>query len=217
MNYCFNCGARISNKDQKFCIECGTDLRPREEKHADFKKGYRKKYSPKKGESYIEYLNRIDSPLKDVEAASKIKIEDESRKYTGRIRKDKEEYHYPDDTLDSDDMDTINNLKNLFDDMDSDSDEDRNQKEIITNGYFGEPALSTEGNFIVEGMYGRPKYYIDGDIIREKNQFGKPAYRIDGNYIREGMYGKPKYYIDGDLIKENNQFGKVVGRRKKVF
>ena len=69
MNYCFNCGARISNKDQKFCIECGTDLRPREEKHADFKKGYRKKYSPKKGESYIEYLNRIDSPLKDVEAA----------------------------------------------------------------------------------------------------------------------------------------------------
>ena len=80
---------------------------------------------------------------------------------------------------------------------------------------FGKPSVSTEGNFIVEGMYGRPKYYIDGDIIRENNQFGRPAYRIDGNYIREGMYGRPKYYIDGDLIKENNQFGRVVGRRKK--
>ena len=69
---------------------------------------------------------------------------------------------------------------------------------------FGKPSVSTG-----------PKYYIDGDIIRENNQFGRPAYRIDGNYIREGMYGRPKYYIDGDLIRENNQFGRVVGRRKK--
>ena len=81
---------------------------------------------------------------------------------------------------------------------------------------FGAPEVSRKGNFIVEGMHGRPKYYVDGDVIREKNQFGRPVYHIDGNYVREGMYGKPKYYIDGDLIRENNQFGKVVGRKRKV-
>ena len=162
------------------------------------------KYNKREGESYNDYLERINSPLKD-----KIATEDE-------IEEKEEDY------IDYDPLKTykennpqINYPKSEREDDDSYETIDENRKEVIVEGMFGKPSVSTEGNFIVEGMYGRPKYYIDGDIIRENNQFGRPAYRIDGNYIREGMYGRPKYYIDGDLIRENNQFGRVVGRRKK--
>ena len=33
--------------------------------------------------------------------------------------------------------------------------------------------IDIDGNYIREGMFGRPKYYIDGDLIRENNQFGR--------------------------------------------
>lgn len=169
----------------------------------NYKKESHRKYNQLEGESYNEYLHRIDSPLKDVEPSSMEEIEAESISYTTKDEDEEMDYY----TMEYDEP---------YDDFEED-DEDDNQyhKEVIVEGMFGKPSLSTEGNYIVEGMYGRPKYYIDGDIIRENNQFGRPAYRIDGNYIREGMYGRPKYYIDGDLIKENNQFGRVVARRKK--
>ena len=209
MKYCFNCGAELIEKNQNFCIKCGAKLRKRERAHKSFKKEYRKKYNKKENESYNDYLERINSPLKD-----KIATEEE-------IEKEKEDYinYDPLKTYKENNL-QINYPKSEREDDDpyeqiSDADEDKAGKEVIVEGMFGKPMASTEGNFIVEGMYGRPKYYIDGDIIRENNQFGRPAYRIDGNYIREGMYGRPKYYIDGDLIKENNQFGRVVGRRRK--
>ena len=203
MNYCHNCGAKIIEHDQKFCIKCGTNLQEHEEKYNNYKKESRRKYNKLEGETYNEYLQRINSPLKDVEPASMEEIEAESISYTTKDEDEGMDY-YP-----------IENDEPYDDCEEDDGVDDQYHKEVIVEGMFGKPSVSTEGNFIVEGMYGRPKYYIDGDIIRENNQFGRPAYRIDGNYIREGMYGRPKYYIDGDLIKENNQFGRVVARRKK--
>ena len=201
MKYCFNCGARLIEPNQNFCIECGIRLREREEAHNNFKKEDRKKYSKLENESYNDYLERINSPVKN-----KIATEEKEEDYIDydplkTYKENNPQINYPKSEREDDDSyETI---------------ADENRKEVIVEGMFGKPSVSTEGNFIVEGMYGRPKYYIDGDIIRENNQFGRPAYRIDGNYIREGMYGRPKYYIDGDLIRENNQFGRVVGRRKK--
>lgn len=86
---------------------------------------------------------------------------------------------------------------------------------MLVEGIFGKPIASTEGNYIVEGLSRRPKYYIDENIIKDNNKFGRPTYRIDRNYIREGMYKRPNYYIDGDLIREKNQFGRVVDRMRK--
>ena len=202
MKYCYNCGAEIFDKDQKFCIKCSTDLMKYKKKRAKYNKDSRKKYQPLKGESYNDYLERINSPIRH-KIASKEEIEEESLAYINyKPHKKNDEINYPkSETEDYDDPKSI---------------AVENTAELILEGMYGAPAASTQGNFIVEGMYGRPKYYVDGDILRENNQFGKPAYRIDGNYIREGMFGKPKYYIDGDLIRENNQFGKVVGRKKKI-
>ena len=203
MNYCFNCGAKIIEENQKFCIKCGIKLKEREKIH----KEYRKKFNKKENESYNDYLERINSPIKD-----KIATDEE-------IEKEKEEYmNYDPLKTYKENNPQINYPKS---EREEETEKDKDivtspyKKEVISEGMFGKPAVSIHGNFIYEGMYGRPKYYIDGDIIREGNQFGKPAYRIDGNYIREGMFGRPKYYIDGDLIRENNQFGRVVGRRKK--
>ena len=201
MNYCHNCGAKIIEHDQKFCIKCGTNLQEHEEKYNNYKKESRRKYNKLEGETYNEYLQRINSPLKDVEPASMEEMEAESISYTTKDEDD-EPYYEP-------------SLYGEYEEEDGDEYDEEYHKEVIVEGMFGKPSVSTEGNYIVEGMYGRPKYFIDGDIIREKNQFGRPVYHIDGNYIREGMYGRPKYYIDGDLIKENNQFGRVVGRRRR--
>ena len=201
MNYCFNCGAKLIEKDQKFCIKCGTKLVEHEDKYKDYLKESHSKYNKREGESYNDYLERINSPVKN-----KIATEEKEEDYIDydplkTYKENNPQINYPKSEREDDDSyETI---------------ADENRKEVIVEGMFGKPSVSTEGNFIVEGMYGRPKYYIDGDIIRENNQFGRPAYRIDGNYIREGMYGRPKYYIDGDLIKDNNQFGRVVARRKK--
>ena len=208
MKYCFNCGAKIADENQNFCIICGSDLRNRKEKHSTYQKENRKKYTQNPGESYNEYLERINSPLKDVAMASDEDIEREKESYINydpnkSLRENKINYPKSEMERDLDEEDEDGEARLVY------------EKEIISEGMFGKPAVSTEGDFIVEGMYGRPKYYVDGDIIREKNQFGRPAYRIDGNYIREGMFGRPKYYIDGDLIRENNQFGKVVARKKR--
>lgn len=216
MNYCFNCGARITDENQNFCIECGADLKAHDKKYNDFRRDSRKKYNQREGESYNDYLNRINSPLKDI-TATEDNIKEESLSYRDYdpLKNMKEpKINYPKENSYNNARDD-NNLS--YDSQIADEDiADENKKEIIVEGMFGKPLASTEGNFIVEGMFGRPKYHIDGNIIRENNQFGKPAYRIDGNYIREGMFGKPKYYIDGDLIKENNQFGRVVGRKKRL-
>ena len=205
MNYCYNCGAKLIEKDQKFCIKCGTNLMEYKEQYNQYLKESHSKYNKREGESYNDYLERINSPVKN-----KIATEEKEEDYIDydplkTYKENNPQINYPKSEREDDDP---------YEQI-SDRDEDRAGKEVIVEGMFGKPMASTEGNFIVERMYGRPKYYIDGDIIRENNQFGKPAYRIDGNYIREGMYGRPKYYIDGDLIKENNQFGRVVGRRRK--
>ena len=202
MNYCFNCGAEIIEPNQNFCIKCGIRLREREEAHNNYKKEYRKKFRKLENESYNDYLERINSPIKDT-IATEEEIERESEDYINydpqeNIRKNK--INYPKSEREEEDDEIVTYPY---------------KREVISEGMFGAPAVSIQDNFIYEGMYGRPKYYIDGDIIRENNQFGRPAYRIDGNYIREGMFGRPKYYIDGDLIRENNQFGKVVGRKRK--
>ena len=203
MNYCHNCGAKLIEPDQKFCIKCGIDLREYNQRREKFNKDSRKKYEPLEGESYNDYLERINSPMKD-NIATEEEIERESvihKDYDPLKSMRESEIIYP-----KEEREEVEETIEIA---------SENRKEVISEGMFGKPIASTEGNFIVEGMYGRPKYYIDGDIIRENNQFGRPAYRIDGNYIREGMYGRPKYYIDGDLIKENNQFGRVVARRRK--
>lgn len=207
MNYCYNCGAKLVERNQKFCISCGASLTEREEKGKDFVKSSRKKYTKMEGESYLDYLERINSPMKG-SIASDEEIEEESKAYIDYDPLEDYNRNHPKINYPEHDY--------SYDDEDDEDDEDEYQKEVIVDGMFGAPKVSTQGNYIVEGMYGRPKYYVDGDIIREGNQFGKPVYHIDGNYVREGMYGKPKYYIDGDLIRENNQFGRVVGRKRKV-
>ena len=165
MNYCFNCGAKLIEKDQKFCIKCGTKLVEHEDKYKDYLKESHSKYNKREGESYNDYLERINSPLKD-----KIATEEE-------IEKEKEDY------IDYDPLKTykennpqINYPKSEREDdepYEQISDTEENRKEVIVEGMFGKPMASTEGNFIVEGMYGRPKYYIDGDLIKENNQFGR--------------------------------------------
>ena len=70
MEYCFNCGAKLIEKNQKFCIKCGIKLIERG-------KEYRKGLNPKDGESYTDYQSRINSPIKD-KIASDAEIEDES-------------------------------------------------------------------------------------------------------------------------------------------
>ena len=77
MNYCFNCGAELMDKDQKFCIKCGIDLREYKQRRENFNKYSRKKYEPLKGESYNDYLERINSPIKDKIAADE-EMESES-------------------------------------------------------------------------------------------------------------------------------------------
>ena len=61
MNYCYNCGAKLLDKNQNFCIECGIDLKKRG-KRIPHNKEYRKKFNPRPGESYMDYLNRIGNP-----------------------------------------------------------------------------------------------------------------------------------------------------------
>ena len=204
MEYCFNCGARLIEKNQKFCIECGIKLIERG-------KEYRKDQNPKDGESYTDYQSRINSPIKD-KIASDEEIEAESLAYRDYdpLKSYKEnKINYPKSEMEDELILEEENSSPVFNEEPNSS-----TRDILSEGMFGKPALSIEGNFVYEGIYGRPKYYIDGDIIREDNQFGEPAFKIDGNYIREGMFGKPKYYIDGDLIRENNRLGKVVARRK---
>ena len=76
MNYCFNCGAEIIEPNQKFCINCGINLKNREDAHNNYKKEYRKKYIKKEGESYNDYLERINSPIKDkIATVEEIEIE----------------------------------------------------------------------------------------------------------------------------------------------
>ena len=45
MNYCFNCGAKLIEHDQKFCIKCGTKLVEHEEKYKDYLKESHSKYN----------------------------------------------------------------------------------------------------------------------------------------------------------------------------
>ena len=76
MNYCFNCGAEIIEPNQNFCIKCGIRLREREEAHNNFKKEYRKKFRKLENESYNDYLERINSPIKDkIATVEEIEIE----------------------------------------------------------------------------------------------------------------------------------------------
>ena len=203
MNYCFNCGAKLIEEDQKFCIKCGTEL--------------------KMGNDERE--NSADIKNKDLDSKEDL---DEIFSYLKKKAHDyKKEQDSADDNLDTYFDDSDEDFDTYFDDTvydlayenyNDDEDEliyDPFQKTVISEGMFGKPAVSIEGNFVKEGMHGRPKYYIDGDIIREGNQFGRPAYRIDGNFIKEGMHGRPKYYIDGDVIREGNQFGRVIGRVRR--
>ena len=213
MNYCFNCGVKIVDKNQNFCIECGANLAEHDRKYANYKKDYRKKYNPMPGESYIEYLNRINAPTTAIPTDEEMEMKSERYRNYNPHEEKEPEIHYP-----ASEREDSNSAFEALDDMISQGEitreEEPYRREIIREGMYGKPSLTIDGNYVREGAFGRPKYYIDGDIIRENNQFGRPAYRIDGNYIREGMYGRPKYYIDGDLIRENNQFGKVIGRKK---
>lgn len=47
-------------------MSCGIGLMEREEKGKDFINSSRKKYTPKEGESYLDYLERINSPMKGI-------------------------------------------------------------------------------------------------------------------------------------------------------
>ena len=96
MNYCFNCGAKLIEKDQKFCIKCGTKLVEHEDKYKDYLKKSHSKYNKREGESYNDYLERINSPLKD-KIATEEEIERESEDYINfdpqeDIRKNKINY-----------------------------------------------------------------------------------------------------------------------------
>ena len=165
MNYCFNCGAKLVEKDQKFCIKCGTKLVEHEDKYKDYLKESHSKYNKREGESYNEYLERINSPVKN-----KIATEEKEEDYIDydplkTYKENNPQINYPESEREDDDP---------YEQI-SDRDEDRARKEVIVEGMFGKPMASTEGNFIVEGMYGSPKYYIGGDILRDNNQFGRPA------------------------------------------
>ena len=155
MRYCFNCGARIIEDNQRFCMNCGVKLSERGKNH-------RKNFNPKEGESYNDYLKRINSPIR-YRIASEEEIEAESEAYRDydplRLYR-QSKINYPKSEMEEE---TIP----------SNEESPSYKKEVISEDMFGKPAVSIEGNFVYEGIYGRPKYYIDGDIIRENNQWGK--------------------------------------------
>uniref|UniRef100_UPI002D809B53 hypothetical protein n=1 Tax=Methanobrevibacter ruminantium TaxID=83816 RepID=UPI002D809B53 len=178
----------LIEKDQKFCIKCGTKLVEHEDKYKDYLKESHSKYNQREGESYNDYLKRINSPLND-KIATVEEIEHKEEDYINydplkTYKENNPQINYPKSEREDD---TISDA------------EEKNRKEVIIEEMFGKPSVPTEGNYIVEGMY------------------GKPSVPTEGNYIVEGMYGRPKYYIDGDLIRQNNQFGKVVCRKKEAL
>lgn len=193
----------------------GTNLQEHDEKYKNYRKESRKKYNKLEGESYNEYLHRIDSPLKDVEPASMEGIEAESISYATKDKKEESNrtiendrpYHRP----------------ARLGEKDEDEDEDEDEyddyqyhREEIVDGMSGRPQYQIDGNIIRDrNNYGRPQYQVDGNIIRDSNNHGRPAYRIDGKYIKDPNTGRPLYYIDGDVIRDNNNCGRVVGRRRR--
>ncbi|MGN0105426.1 zinc ribbon domain-containing protein [Methanobrevibacter ruminantium] len=171
MNYCFNCGAKLIEKDQKFCIKCGTKLVEHEDKYKDYLKESHSKYNQREGESYNDYLKRINSPLND-KIATVEEIEHKEEDYINydplkTYKENNPQINYPKSEREDD---TISDA------------EEKNRKEVIIEEMFGKPSVPIEGNYIVEGMYGRPKYYIDGDLIRQNNQFGKVVCRKKGSF-----------------------------------
>lgn len=142
MNYCYNCGAKIIEKDQKFCIKCGINLQEHEEKYRNYKKESHRKYNKLEGETYNEYLQRINSPLKDVEPASVEEIEAESISYTTKAEDEESNYH----TIENDSP----YYEPSYDDNEEDEDEDEYHKEVIVDGMHGRPIASTEGDFVVD-------------------------------------------------------------------
>lgn len=224
MKYCFNCGAVVDYKTQNYCTECGVSLSTQKENYKQYRKQQRKKYNQNPGETYLAYVNRIGIPINDLPPIEEYeieapiydsKMEEEKRKkeLVEKLKRIEERQKNKTKNQSKPYKSEIPKVpvKSLFNPA-------PDEYNVIREGINGVPKFYIDGNTIREnGKYGMPKYYIDGDLILENSKYGAVKYRREGNYILEGRNGPSKYYIDGDLIKRNNKYGVIIGRIGNSF
>lgn len=224
MKYCFNCGAVVNYKTQNYCTECGVSLSTQKENYKQYRKQQRKKYNQNPGETYLAYVNRIGIPINDLPPIEEYeieapiydsKMEEEKRKkeLVEKLKRIEERQKNKTKNQPNPYKSEIPKVpvKSLFNPA-------PDEYNVIREGINGVPKFYIDGNTIRENSkYGMPKYYIDGDLILENSKYGAVKYRREGNYILEGRNGPSKYYIDGDLIKRNNKNGVIIGRIGNSF
>lgn len=200
MNFCFNCGAKLVEKDQKFCIQCGIEL--------------------KRGDVNLESGDAEASEL-----VSNYYNSSTEEKSFGQDDMENNTFLNSEDDFDEDDLDKIflylKDIANSFAEKQSKLIEEFTDVSFEDNSPSYDEA-SFESNFpsndgaddsnpivISEFPSGRPIAYVSNNMVK-KSAFGRPMYFIDGNYVRDGPMGRPVYYIDGDYIKKGNSFGRIL-------
>ena len=186
MNYCYNCGAKIIEKDQKFCIKCGINLQEHEEKYKNYKKESHRKYNKLENESYNDYLERINSPVKDT-IASDEEIAEESIAYTDYDPlKD-----YNENEL------TISNLE-----------DDEHEKYIELKDTFGRSYLFNKDKAEIKDQFGNT-FVFDKDKTELQDQFGND-YLFDNDKIELNDKFGNKIMFDKSSCEFKDQFGHTV-------
>lgn len=226
MNYCFNCGAKLVEKDQKFCIQCGTELKRKDENPGSG--------DAEAGKSVSNYHDYLDNSGTEEEAFGHEDIENNT-------------FLSSEDDFDEDDLDRIfsylkdiahnfvekqsilndaaieefsdvsfeaNSLSN--DEADENQEEDDSNNIVLSEFPSGRPIAYVSNNMVKKSAFGRPMYFIDGNYVRDE-PMGRPVYYIDGNYIKKGnSFGRILYVIDGNFIKEGNVLGKIVAKMDRL-
>ena len=160
LNYCFKCGAKLVEENQKFCIKCGADLSAERKRYDDF----------------------VQSKHDDEEAVSDRSYEDCDRDKQSY----EDEYDYQSSSEDEEESSVIYDetfgMPRAYIDGNEIRENDWSPPKYLVddNNYiresneFGKAEYYIDGNVIREGgMLGKPKYYIDGDLIREKGPWGR--------------------------------------------
>ena len=204
MNYCFNCGARITDENQNFCIECGADLKAHDKKYNDFRRDSRKKYNQREGESYNDYLNRINSPLKDI-TATEDNIKEESLSYRdyNPLKNMKEpKINYPKENSYNNARDD-NNLSYDSQIADEDiADENKLYKDDIIR-ILHEYNLDPNRYTVITGaamvLYGMKEFTRDIDISVSKDYYNELLSQYKCTFERVDPFGECIFFID-DII-----------------
>ena len=209
MNFCFNCGAKLVEKNQKFCIQCGIELKRGDEnlesEDAEAGGSVSNYYNSRTEEENNTFPNSEDD-LDKIFSHLKDKAHSFSEKQTILNDAAIEEFY---DALFED-----NSLKNG--EADENQEEDDSNSIVISKFPSGRPMAYVSNNMVKRSAFGRPMYFIDGNYVRD-GPMGRPVYYIDGNHIKEGnSFGRILYVIDGNFIKEGSALGKIVAKTDKL-